>query len=139
MRKLALAAVSVALTVAAGAALAQSTAPNPAPPASLAGLAVGNTLQVDYPNVPEHPRVIFRMKSDGTFTSVFPGDVAGSGDYVADARYVCWITKVPAETSADGANARCEANTAAGKAVGDTWTMTDSMGAEAVITIKPGQ
>jgi membrane-bound inhibitor of C-type lysozyme len=138
MRKLALAAVSVALTVAAGAALAQtSTAPAAHP--GLTGISVGNTMEVDYPNVPGHPHVTFKMKPDGTFTAVFPGNIAGSGDYVADARYVCWITKVPAETSADGANARCEANTAAGKAVGDTWTMTDSMGAEAVITIKPGQ
>ena len=138
MRKLALAAVSVALTVAAGAALAQ-TSNAPAAHSGLTGISVGNTMEVDYPNVPGHPHVTFKMKPDGTFTAVFPGNIAGSGDYVADARYVCWITKVPAETSADGANARCEANTAAGKAVGDTWTMTDSMGAEAVITIKPGQ
>lgn len=138
MRKLAFAAVSISLTVAASAALAQtSTAPGAHP--GLTGISVGNTMEVDYPNVPGHPHVTFKMKSDGTFTAVFPGNVAGSGDFVADARYVCWITKVPAETSADGANARCEANTAAGKAVGDTWTMTDSMGAEAVITIKPGQ
>lgn len=135
MRKLAFALVSLSLT--AGAALAQ-TAAAPAHP-GLSGIAVGNTMEVDYPNVPGHPHVTFKLKSDGTFTSVFPGGVAGSGDFVADARYICWITKVPAETSADGANARCEANTAAGKAVGDTWSMTDSMGAEAVITITAGQ
>lgn len=138
MRKLALAAVSMSLTLAAGVALAQTMTPSD-PHLGLTGLAVGNTLEVDYPNVPSHPRVVFKMKSDGTFTSSFPGGVAGSGDFVADARYVCWITKVPAETHEDGANARCEVNTAAGRSVGDTWTMTDSMGAEAVITIKPGQ
>lgn len=138
MRKLALAAVSLSVTMAAGAALAQTMTPS-APHAGLTAISVGNTMEVDYPNVPDHPHVTFKMKSDGTFTAVFPGGVAGSGDYVADARYVCWITKVPAETNADGANARCEVNTAAGRSVGDTWSMTDSMGAEAVITIKPGQ
>lgn len=134
MPRLALAAVSVLLTMAASTALAQGTQ-SP----SLSGLAVGNTLQVDYANAEDHPRVIFKMKSDGTFTSVFPGDVAGSGDFVADARYVCFIVKVPAEPNENGANARCEANAAPGRAVGDTWSMTDSMGDVVNITIKPGQ
>lgn len=138
MRTLVFAALALALGATAGSALAQASAV-PAAHAGLSGLAVGNTLEVDYPNVPGHPHVTFKMMADGSFTAVFPGNVAGSGDYVADARYVCWITKVPAESHEDGANARCEANTAAGKSVGDTWTMTDSMGAEAVITIKPGQ
>ena len=129
-------AASLALVIAssASAVLAQT-----AGPATLSGVAVGNTLQVDYPDVPGHPHVTFKLKADGTFTAAFPGGVAGSGDYVADAKYMCWITRVPAEPVSNGNNARCEANTAEGKAVGDTWSMTDSMGAKAVITITPGQ
>jgi hypothetical protein len=129
-------AASLALVIAsaASAVLAQTAGPT-----TLSGVAVGNTLQVDYPDVPGHPRVTFKLMADGTFTATFPGGVAGSGDYVADARYMCWITKVPAEPVSNGNNSRCEANTAEGKAVGDSWTMTDSMGAKAVITITPGQ
>ncbi|CAN5302689.1 hypothetical protein BH09PSE1_BH09PSE1_04020 [soil metagenome] len=134
MRKLAVATLALAL-VAPAVAFAQTTAPT-----TLSGLSVGNTMEVDYPGVPGHPHVTFKLKSDGAFTSVFPGGVEGSGDYVADAHYICWITKVPAEpATANGANARCEANTSAGKVLGESWTMTDSMGAEAVITITPGQ
>src|SRR5690606_17394029 len=142
MPKLALAAAALALPVAGSSALAQSSgrdAMSAQPPASLSGLAVGNTLEVNYVNAEEHPRVVFKMKSDGAFTSIFPGDVAGSGDFVADARYVCFIVKVPAEPHENGANARCEVNTAAGRSVGDTWRMTDSLGDEVDITIKPGQ
>lgn len=134
MRKLA----SAALVLALGspvAVLAQTAAPT-----TLSGLSIGNTMEVDYPGVPGHPHVTFKLKSDGTFTSVFPGGVAGSGDFVADAHHICWITRVPAEpVSAGGNNARCEVNTSAGKVLGESWTMTDSMGAEAVITITPGQ
>jgi membrane-bound inhibitor of C-type lysozyme len=142
VRKLALVAVSLSLAVAGGSALTQTSgrAAMPAqPPGTLTALAVGNTLQVDYANAEDHPRVVFKMKADGTFTSVFPGDVAGSGDFVADTRYVCFIVKTPAESHEDGANARCEANAAPGRSVGDTWTMTDSMGDEVSLTIKAGQ
>ena len=108
-------------------------------PTTLSSLAVGNTMEVDYPNVPGHPHVTFKLKADGTFTAVFPGGVAGGGDYVTDSRYLCWIAKGLGEPSANGDNARCEVNTAAGKTLGESWTMTDSMGAEAVITIHHGQ
>ena len=134
MRELAVAALALALASPL-VALAQTAAPT-----TLSGLSVGNTMEVDYPGVPGHPHVTFKLKPDGTFTAVFPGGVAGSGDYVADAHHICWITKVPAEpASASGNNARCEVNTSAGKTLGEPWTMTDSMGAEAVITITPGQ
>ena len=133
MRELAVA--SLVLTLACPmAALAQTAAPT-----TLSGLAVGNTMEVDYPGVPGHPHVTFKLMADGTFTALFPGGVAGSGDYVADSRYVCWIAKVPSEPSSNGDNARCEVNTAGGKTLGQSWSMTDSMGAEAVITITPGQ
>jgi len=133
MRELAVASLVFALACPA-AAFAQTAAPT-----TLSGLAVGNTMEVDYPGVPGHPHVTFKLMADGSFTALFPGNVAGSGDYVADDRYICWITKVPSEPSSNGANARCEVNTAGGKVLGQSWSMTDSMGAEAVITITPGQ
>lgn len=134
MRKLAVAFFALTFSAPAAATLGQTAAA----PGTLSDLAVGNTMEVDYPGVPGHPHVSFKLRADRTFTAVFPGNVAGSGDYVADDRYICWITKVPAEP-AGGANARCEVNTSAHKSASGSWTMTDSTGAEAVITITPGQ
>lgn len=134
MRKLAVAFFALTFSAPAAATFGQTAAA----PGTLSELAVGNTTEVDYPGVPGHPHVTFKLKADKTFTAVFPGNVAGSGDYTADDRYICWITKIPAEP-AGGANARCEVNTSARKSAAGTWTMTDSTGAEAVITITPGQ
>lgn len=105
-----------------------------APPGTMVGQAIGNTLEVVYPN--NGPTVTFNFEADGTFTAVFPGGVAGHGDYVADQRYVCWITKAPADFE-PGRNVRCESNSAQGKTLGQSWTITDSYGDKPTITIRP--
>lgn len=113
-----------------------SSAASAEPPSdqTLVGLAIGNRLEVVYPG--GGPTVTFDFEADRTFTAIFPGGVPGRGDYVADARYVCWIVLEPVERE-PGRNVHCEKNSTEGKAIGQSWTVTDSHGDTPTITIRP--
>lgn len=92
---------------------------------------IGNSLEVRYGrNI-----VIQSFAADGTFRMQTPDGARGSGDWLADERHLCWITKVPALPP--GQNIRCE-TMFPDKKVGDTWTQVDSYGEEATVTLIAG-
>lgn len=92
---------------------------------------IGNSIEVRYgDNV-----VIQSFAADGTFKIQTPDGARGSGDWLADERHMCWITKVPALPP--GQNLRCEAMFP-DKKVGDTWTQMDSYGEEATVSLIAG-
>lgn len=92
---------------------------------------VGNTIEVRYGTAV----MITVLAADGTFKMKLPNGKRTSGDWIADNRYLCWITKEPA--AAPGKNLRCE-TMVHGKRVGDTWTQTDSYGSQATVTLVAG-
>jgi len=92
---------------------------------------IGNSIEVRYgDNV-----VIQSFAEDGTFKIQTPDGARGSGDWLADERHMCWITKVPALPP--GQNLRCE-TMFPDKKVGDTWTQMDSYGEEATVSLIAG-
>lgn len=93
---------------------------------------VGNTIEVRY----GQEMMVNSFAADGTFKMKLPDGSMASGDWVADDRNMCWITKVPAAPPGD--NLRCESMLVADKKVGDTWTQTDSYGQEATVTLVAG-
>lgn len=115
--------------VAAMAALAPAAA-SADPPASVAPL-IGNTIEIRYGKAV----MTTSIAADGTFKMRLPDGTRTSGDWVADARYLCWITKAPALPA--GRKFRCE-TIASGKSVGDTWTQVDAFGDEAEVTLLAG-
>ncbi len=92
---------------------------------------VGNSIEVRYGD----QMMITYFAPNGTFKMRTPDGIDAAGDWVADDRHMCWITKVPAEPP--GENLRCEAIIPDRK-VGDTWTQTDTYGMEATVTLMAG-
>lgn len=92
---------------------------------------VGNSIEVRYGD----KTMITHFASDGTFQMQLPDGTRASGDWIADDRHMCWITKAP--VSPPGENLRCE-RVVPGKAVGDTWTQIDTYGDEATVTLVRG-
>lgn len=92
---------------------------------------VGNSIEVRYGD----QLMVTHFAPDGTFKMRTPDGVDATGDWVADDRHMCWITKTPSVPP--GANLRCE-GIVPGHNVGDTWTQTDSYGQEATVTLVAG-
>lgn len=92
---------------------------------------IGNTIEVRYGDA----MMVNSFAADGTFKMKLPDGSMASGDWLADDRHMCWITRVPA--ASPGENLRCE-TMFPNKKVGDTWTQTDSYGQEATVTLVDG-
>lgn len=112
----------------------QASTPSPQSVDRTAGPAaplIGNTIEVRYGDAV----MVNSFAADGTFKMKLPDGTRASGDWVADERHMCWITRVPAAPPGD--NLRCE-TMFPDKKVGDTWTQTDSYGEEATVTLVAG-
>ncbi|TRO96520.1 hypothetical protein FKB34_03535 [Glycocaulis profundi] len=96
-------------------------------------LAIGNTMVGTY-ETGEVVSVSFH--ADGTTSMVFPDGSPHTGHWMANERYFCLVNDAEDIDLAD--RIRCEENHTAGKALGESWTQTDSYGSTVEVVVNEG-
>ena len=102
-----------------------------ATPAALMGVAIGNTVIIDYG---QQGKVIANFNVDGTVDFTFPNGEKSNQRWIADANFICTMKATDEETAF---TYRCERNMIAGKKLGQHWHYVDSTGAPATVTVQP--
>ncbi len=94
------------------------------------GIAIGNTVILDYG---QQGKVIGNFDADGTVGFTFPNGEKSRQRWIADANFICTMKATSKEAAF---TYRCERNMLAGKKLGQRWHYVDSTGAPATVTVQ---